>query len=274
MDSAIDNDEGLGDFILEISRVVGAGFLRNAVRESGVTCRVCATPLELNRNYVECFGCREVRLAAKRQGAGLADLVVPLFYALKGAQSGHLMHSYKTAAVTKAGVDQLGLLLSTALNLHEPCIVSAVGRPLSAWASVPSTRTPGRDHPIRRIAARSLKYTGLPEIVMFPGPGFTRTPREFLPQLWMVADQDLTGHHVLLIDDTWTTGSHAQSASAALRSAGATAVTVLVLARWLTTTWSPTQRFVRERLNEDYDILSCPVSGTRCALPGISDAPF
>ncbi|MFM9611544.1 hypothetical protein ACSCBZ_37315 [Streptomyces niveiscabiei] len=41
----------------------------------------------------------------------------------------------------------------------------------------------------------------------------------------------LWGENVLLIDDTWTTGNHAQSASAALKAAGAGSVAVVVLGR-------------------------------------------
>ena len=38
---------------------------------------------------------------------------------------------------------------------------------------------------------------------------------------------------MLVIDDTWTTGAHAQSASAALKAAGASAVGVVVIGRGL-----------------------------------------
>ena len=39
---------------------------------------------------------------------------------------------------------------------------------------------------------------------------------------------------MLLIDDTWTSGGHAQSAALALRQAGATRISALIVARWLT----------------------------------------
>ncbi len=46
------------------------------------------------------------------------------------------------------------------------------------------------------------------------------------------ATRRLRGRNVLVIDDTWTTGAHAQSASAALKVAGAAAVAVLAIGRW------------------------------------------
>lgn len=69
------------------------------------------------------------------------------------------------------------------------------------------------------------------------------------------------GRHVLVVDDTWATGSRAQSAALALKSAGAEAVTVLVLARWLNPQdGTPTARFLRRAWPESYDPRLCPVS--------------
>lgn len=49
-----------------------------------------------------------------------------------------------------------------------------------------------------------------------------------------VTSNNADGRHVLLIDDTWTSGGHALSATLALRASGADQISVLVLARWLT----------------------------------------
>jgi orotate phosphoribosyltransferase len=48
-----------------------------------------------------------------------------------------------------------------------------------------------------------------------------------------LAPRPLPGAAVLLVDDTWTTGSTAQSAAIALRSAGARSVAAVVLGRHL-----------------------------------------
>ena len=42
---------------------------------------------------------------------------------------------------------------------------------------------------------------------------------------------EVDGRSVLLIDDTWTTGAHAQSGAAALKAAGAGPVAILTLGR-------------------------------------------
>lgn len=54
--------------------------------------------------------------------------------------------------------------------------------------------------------------------------------------------------HVLLIEDTWTSGGNAQSAALALRRAGAASVTILALARWLNPEEPPTSTFVARYL--------------------------
>lgn len=63
----------------------------------------------------------------------------------------------------------------------------------------------------------------------------------------------------MLIEDTWTSGSNAQSAALALRRAGAATVTIVALARWLAPEDSSTGDFVTQRLTGDYDPFVCPL---------------
>lgn len=49
----------------------------------------------------------------------------------------------------------------------------------------------------------------------------------------LAADSEVRGRHVLLVEDTWTTGGNAQSAALTLRHGGAASVTIVALARWL-----------------------------------------
>jgi len=68
---------------------------------------------------------------------------------------------------------------------------------------------------------------------------------------------------VLVVEDTWVSGATAQSAAITLKDAGATAVTVLAVARWLRNDW-PDHRMVIDGLTEPYDALVCPVTGAAC----------
>lgn len=52
---------------------------------------------------------------------------------------------------------------------------------------------------------------------------------------------DVAGHHVLIIDDTWASGSHVQSLAAAVREAGAAEVSILCIARFVNPSFEPTR---------------------------------
>jgi hypoxanthine-guanine phosphoribosyltransferase len=70
--------------------------------------------------------------------------------------------------------------------------------------------------------------------------------------------------HVLLVEDTWTSGGNAQSAALTLRRGGAASVTIVALARWLKPEESPIGAFVTSRLTEDYDPLVGLVNDQDC----------
>ncbi|MGH3772644.1 MAG: hypothetical protein ACRDRW_14830 [Pseudonocardiaceae bacterium] len=125
------------------------GFLRNVVREPHVTCAVCATPFK--PAFDLCLRCRRDQ---QECGDALADLVVPVRYAIRGRQSGYLMHSYKDIeAPARHNQTVLSLLLLVVLDLHGRCIAHRFGHDVDAWAFVPSVRTD--KHPLHAVAKRA-----------------------------------------------------------------------------------------------------------------------
>jgi phosphoribosylpyrophosphate synthetase len=95
----------------------------------------------------------------------------------------------------------------------------------------------------------------------------TRERRKVWADRFLVQDSDTTkvdGAHVLVVDDTWVSGGTAQSVAVALKDAGARAVTILCVARWLRWDWSSTPAFVEEYLTAPYEPLVCPVTGDEC----------
>ena len=70
--------------------------------------------------------------------------------------------------------------------------------------------------------------------------------------------RELTGHAVLLIDDTWTKGANAQSAAAVLKAAGAKTVAAVVIGRYVNRGWRQNDRHLRS--------LTQPFDWQRCAL--------
>ncbi len=89
---------------------------------------------------------------------------------------------------------------------------------------------------------------------------FTRTASSRCAQL--------DGRSVLLIDDTWTTGANAQSAAAALKSAGAGRVAAVVIGRHLNREWHENDRRLRG-ITRPFDWSHCAL----CARPATPPDP-
>ena len=229
-------------------------FLRNVVREPTRTCRVCATPVG---GYPLCWRCRD-----HQSFSGLADLVVPLAYAIDGTESAAVVRNYKSHPLRRERercgsiVDEV---LRLGMTLHKQCLNAVVGQSVFACVVVPSLTSRLGAHPMMSIA-ESLGLVG--DVVLRPSLD-ARCDRVVDSEKFTI-DGAVKGRHMLVIDDVWTTGSNAQSAALALRRAGADAVSVMVIARWLNPRHPLSPRFIRERLNEDYNPLVCPVTGHCC----------
>jgi len=72
------------------------------------------------------------------------------------------------------------------------------------------------------------------------------------------------------MDDTWTSGGHAQSAALALRGAGAARVSLLVIARWISPKYGDNAEFLRKLSKSDYNPELCPWTGSQCLPRGFS----
>jgi adenine/guanine phosphoribosyltransferase-like PRPP-binding protein len=232
-------------------------YLRNVVRERGVTCRVCATPVD---GFELCWCCR-----ARRRIAGLADLVVPLTYAIANTESATLLQRYKNYPVRTVRQQHsliINWLLLLGISLHERCVGIAAGLPVSLRLAIPSLTSRTGVHPFVEITRTMNALGGAAALVPAPDAVCDRVvgAHKFALQ----PDLRLDGQHVLVLDDTWTTGSNAQSAALTLRRAGACAVSVMVVGRWLSPRFARTSRFIESHLQRDYDPDVCPVTGGRC----------
>jgi phosphoribosylpyrophosphate synthetase len=194
---------------------------------------------------------------------GVADVVAPLMYAIDTSESAALVREYKNhplCSVRQRRCSMIGELLRPAVSLHQDCFGAVVGTPVSLRVVIPSlTFRPGI-HPMTSIA-QSLGLVGDAMLV----PAFdARCDRVVSVDKFTVQPAGaVTGRHVLVLDDVWTTGSNAQSAALTLRRAGAAAVSVLVIARWLSSRKALSARFIDEQQG-GYDPLVCPVTGGRC----------
>ena len=239
------------------------GYLHNVVRRPAVTCAVCATPVE---GFARCWRCQQ-----DGRIPGLADVVVPLTYAIGGTQSATMLWHYKDDPVRKAREQHaliINWLVYLAISEHERCIGAAAGLPVSVRLAIPSLSGRAEVHPFTALMRWMNAVPESPALIPAPeamcdravsGDKFVLEPAE-----------RLDGRHVLVLDDTWTTGSNAQSAAMTLRGAGAARVSVMVVGRWLSPGYGNTGRFIQDYLRNDYDTEVCPVTGAECPLQELS----
>lgn len=225
----------------------GSAYLRNVRWTAGVTCRTCGgIP---SSGFPQCYQC------AGHDSAGVADALGFVTYGWNGGQAGHAMYAYKARGATTHAL--VSAVLTYAAVAHWPCIEWEAGSRPTAWASVPSLSGRQGEHPLVGIAKRFMG--SVPHTLIEARP-FTDSPRSYNPGHYRA--EPITGH-VLLLDDTWTSGGHFQSAAAALKQAGADRVTGLVMARWLDPGWAGTKVFM-DTLVDDFDPDICPYTGLHC----------
>jgi len=189
-------------------------------------CAVCHTSMAALGPL--CYQCSRAdsTLMATASAVGFTALAV------KGGQLARDLWVYKNGPSDDIRwAPRLGLaaVLWRSLELHERCLATVARVPsFSVVTTVPSTS--GRaDEPIAALAgmigATRDRYQRL--LRSSPQVPNTRDPRSDR----YVALRSLVGESVLLLDDTWTSGAHAQSAAAALRAAGAYAVGIWAIGR-------------------------------------------
>jgi hypothetical protein len=188
------------------------------------TCAVCRGPVR--PGYARCYQCERHDLL----GHGLlADAVVPVSYAVKGTALAEALWRYKSCSAPSAPARRCLLaLLLTFLNDHGSCVWrEAAMAPPDRLAVVPTGYGRPGPHPLLRLASPYLRLPLAP-LAMRPG----RQGRDLDVHRFQ-AGLVRAGSGVLLLDDSWVSGASAQSASAALKLAGAARVAIVVLGRHL-----------------------------------------
>lgn len=214
---------------------------------------VCRTCFNFTDGYDRCYACTS--------SGRFLDAMLPISYSVAHEQLHHVLATYKRShGLTAHRFEiELAAVIWRFLARHEPCLARAakVAR-FDAVTTVPSSRHFRDDiHPLHHIVAelvepvraryqRSLMRSGAPTA------SHSFSPDKYVPVT------DLTSRSVLLIDDTWTTGANANSAAAALKSAGAATVAVLVVGRHVSRDYGQNDRRLRA--------LAAPFDWDRCAF--------
>ncbi|MCY1141569.1 hypothetical protein OWR29_26525 [Actinoplanes sp. Pm04-4] len=224
-------------------------YLRNPLPAGEGICVVCHS--SAGEGFARCYQCEQHRMAG---GDGLADVVAPIAYAVKGDQHAHALAVYKAnrpSALAKRNLSSLAILF---IAYHWECLARAVGGDFTHIASVPSTRGRPGSHPVDDVVTRRIS---IPAVSVKANAVYQSDDRRFHPDRFVV-DAGIDGARVLLVDDTWTTGSRIQSLALALKRAGAAAVAIVVLGRHVNPGYGPSKALVaRLRQEPDFDLRKC-----------------
>ncbi|MBP2353941.1 hypothetical protein JOF29_005051 [Kribbella aluminosa] len=221
-------------------------FLRNPLPPGPGVCFVCRSAAK--DGYDVCYPCRTHRDASHLT----SDAVVPIAYALKGAQHAHHLATYKFEPPSYSARAALQALSILFLGLHRPCFEQAAGGRLTHAAVVPSTRGRRGVHPLQALLMPSIS---LPFVSARPGAEYAKDDRTFRGDRFTAPV--LPNARVLLLDDTWTTGARAQSLSHTLKSAGARCVITVVLGRHVNGRHDGSKALVEQAKSTAFDIGRC-----------------
>lgn len=186
-------------------------------------CRVCLT---FTAGWPTCYACGHQ--------PEYADAVLPISYSPHFGQLHTVLAGYKRGVAQSAEPlrMQLAAILWRFLDLHETCLAHAAGvASFDLVTTVPSgSRERDETHPLRPIVSEIVQPTRDRYERLLIRSDATVAERVVDTKKYE-ARRDLHGESVLVIDDTWTTGANAQSASGALKSAGSGGVGVVVIGR-------------------------------------------
>ena len=235
------------------------GYLRNTVHIPGETCAICRGT-KMRDGCQTCYPCEFLYPNG-------ADLIGSMVYGVDGLQSGKLMYGYKASPQIPVLVQRVSSLVALALREHIECAGKLVGAQCTHWATVPSLRNLESMHPFRTILTGMIKTDAEIEVAASPlVKGKTaQERRSHNPAFYDLRTPVPQGAHVLVLDDTWTSGAHGQSVATALRLAGAVKVSLLVVARWLD--WDDrTKRIYPKHISpRPFNPDTCPWTGGECS---------
>jgi predicted amidophosphoribosyltransferase len=201
---------------------------------------VCRRCFNLTDGYAWCWSCR--------QGGHRLDAVVPISYSVSGGPLHTMLAAYKREHGPRARAFEIRLaaVLWRYLELHELCIAHAAAvEHFDLVTTVPSSDRERDDgHPLHRVVGQWTEPVRDRYRRLLRRTAARSSAREFDMRRFETC-HELRGDSVLLVDDTWTTGANAQSAAAALKAGGASAVAAVVIGRYLNGDWQDNRTRLR-----------------------------
>lgn len=242
-------------------REVSDAYLNHLVRILPATRGVCRTCWSVAEPpYDRCYPCAAHLRSATEAGVTLADVVAPIALAVKGEQLAHELWHYKNAPNPRTRrllTWQLAAVLWRFLAEHEACVASAAGiSRFDAVTTVPSSAGRTGAHPLTTMVGRLVHLTR-PRYVDLLTPNPAASPDRVLRFDRFTVSGSVRDAAVLLVDDTWTTGAHVQSAATALKAAGAKKVGVVVIGRHFDRGYRNDNRYYLQARKEAFSWQTC-----------------
>lgn len=240
----------------DLERVI-RGAYRNVPPVGPGLCELCSAPTT-SQSYTHCRPCESYLGSGVQLAQGG---VVPLSWAPMDSQGYQDLRQYKEASVTPDQLGRLRTLFALAFTRHSACLAKKDDtRPL-AVTYIPSTSGLRQGpHPFGENFM-SMLSDNVPQVeTRYIGPlGGTRNSRRTLaPAHWEIDTPAQTPGRVLVFDDTWVTGGHAQSVAAAFEQQGV-AARIVVLGRALDPSRGDHGSFLRSHPADPFDSSICPV---------------
>lgn len=196
-------------------------------------CSIChgaSTRGRMGTFYPTCYSCSRIpRLGVKT--------IVPIsLVTTDGSQLYTALRDYKSSSIDHAVRAKHSLLIAATLQRflreHGRCISTAAGEEWNVITVVPSTRRLTGPHPLETAIVRIAQALSPQYRHLLSGTGEGVPRNEVNDAAFVVADDEpLDDLRVLLIDDTYTSGAHIQSAAVALTKAGASVVGAVAVGR-------------------------------------------
>lgn len=151
------------------------------------------------------------------------------------------LRSYKDGPleVQRYAMPRLAAILWRFLEQHEVCVARAAG--VSEFGIVTTVPSRGSDEQRKNLQTIVKWCDPISDryVPLLRTTGEAANQRAYDERRY-AARQPVGGEQVLLIDDTWAGGGHAQSAAHALKSAGARSVGLVVIGRHVRPEWQVT----------------------------------
>jgi predicted amidophosphoribosyltransferase len=233
--------------------------MRNIATAGPGICRICWGFVD--PDYETCYRC-------DHQPDGL-EAMVPITYSQHLGQMHLALRNYKdgdSAGIRRHDKVRLAAILWRFLRDHESCVARAADVDSFDLVTIVPSSSQERDKhsafagltrwvkPIKSRFQRTFEPTGKVEGREFDADRFKSIA-------------DLSRRFVLLLDDTWATGGHAQSAAYALTAAGAQKVALVVIGRHVRREFEPVRGSgetcgdILDALSADFDWATCAVHG-------------